>query len=387
VAASTTAPSTAASKTRALSLGRQPNASASSPISQYMLEQKLFEQAAKSFGYDLTVDYQDYPSAAPMVELMTTGKLDIGMWGNTPTIRSIAQQQPVTAMTVGEGHLKFVVTVPADSSIHNIPDLKGKTVGALIGGATFNVLSQMLKAELGEGDPQKLGITVVNTPSAADAARLPRGMDAAVIALPSFLQASRDVQTTAIVNSFGYSEAAYSGPEGSGAGHLLNSAKNSPFAPEGYYADRAAWVIRNAVVDADPQLVTAFALAQQQAITELNRMDHGQVAQLVQKYWQLSPELGRQVVDGDLLFERGWAWVTEGDVRALILMSNFMADTKQIDQPLGWDAITASLQKVAPLLEVAYDQVQVPPAATFQDTTHEPRGYPTWQSDQWTRKT
>jgi hypothetical protein len=68
-------------------------------------------------------------------------------------------------------------------------------------------------------------------------------------------------------------------------------------------------------------------------------------------------------------------------------MSNFMADTKQIEQPLGWDAITASLQKVAPLLEVAYDQVQVPPAATFQDTTHEPRGYPTWQSDQWTRKT
>ena len=178
---STTAPRTAASKTRALSLGRQPNASASSPISQYMLQQKLFEQAAKTFGYELTVDYQDYPSAAPMVELMTAGKLDIGMWGNTPTIRSIAQQQPVTAMTVGEGHLKFVVAVPADSSIHNMSDLKGKTVGALIGGATFNVLSQMLKAEFGEGDPQKLGITVVNTPSAADAARLPRGMDAAVI--------------------------------------------------------------------------------------------------------------------------------------------------------------------------------------------------------------
>src|SRR6202043_3657116 len=139
--------------TRALSLGRQPNASASSPISQCMLQQSLFEQAAKQFGYDLTVDYQDYPSAAPMVELMTAGKLDIGMWGNTPTIRSIAQQQPVTAMTVGEGHLKFVVAVPPDSVIHNLADLKGKTVGALLGGATFNVLSQMLKAEFGDGNP------------------------------------------------------------------------------------------------------------------------------------------------------------------------------------------------------------------------------------------
>ena len=36
-----------------------------------MLQQKLFEQAAKKFGYDLTVNYMDYPSAAPMVELMT----------------------------------------------------------------------------------------------------------------------------------------------------------------------------------------------------------------------------------------------------------------------------------------------------------------------------
>ena len=79
--------------------------------------------------------------------------------------------------------------------------------------------------------------------------------------------------------------------------------------------------------------------------------------------------------------------MTEGDARALILMSSFMADTKQIDQPLSWDAITASLQKVAPLLKQAYDKVQVPTAATFLDTSHEPRGYPTWQMDQWTRKT
>jgi ABC-type nitrate/sulfonate/bicarbonate transport system substrate-binding protein len=352
-----------------------------------MLTNTLFEQAARQLGYDLTVDYQDYPSAAPMVELMTAGKLDIGMWGNTPTIRSVAQRQPVTAVTLGEGHLKFLVAVRSDSPIHNLDDLKGKTVGALLGGATFNVLSQMLKAAYGDGNPQNLGINVVNAPSAGDAARIPKGMDAAVIALPSFLQANAEIQTQAIVNSFGSSEAYYQGPEGNGAGHPLAYAKNSPFYPEGFYADRAAWVMRDEIFQADPDLAVAFVLAQLRAITELNKMDHGQVSQLVQKYWQLPPDLGKQVIDGDLLFVRGWAWPTESDARSLIQMSSFMADTQQIDAPLTWDSLSASLNKVAPLLKRAYDMAGMPQASAFTDQTTDLRGLPTWQMDQWSRKT
>jgi hypothetical protein len=40
-----------------------------------MLQQKLLEQTAKQLGNDLTMEYQGYPSAAPMVELVTAGKL------------------------------------------------------------------------------------------------------------------------------------------------------------------------------------------------------------------------------------------------------------------------------------------------------------------------
>ncbi len=75
-----------------------------------------------------------------------------------------------------------------DSPIRNIADLKGKTVGALLGGDPYNVLSQMLRYELGNPDPKALNITVVNTPTQAQAATIPTGMDAAVLIYPGVPQ-------------------------------------------------------------------------------------------------------------------------------------------------------------------------------------------------------
>ena len=108
-----------------------------------------------------------------------------------------------------------------DSPIRNIADLKGKTVGALLGGDPYNVLSQMLRFELGNPDPKAFGITVVNTPTQAQAATIPTGMDAAVVIHPAFLKAQKELGTVGIMNSFGYTESHYKGPAGDGAGNLL----------------------------------------------------------------------------------------------------------------------------------------------------------------------
>ena len=78
-----------------------------------------------------------------------SGNLDFGMWGNTPIVRLIAQNQPIQLLIVGEGHFRFVLATRKDSPIRNVADLKGKTVGALLGGDPYNVLSQMLRFELG----------------------------------------------------------------------------------------------------------------------------------------------------------------------------------------------------------------------------------------------
>ena len=162
-----------------VSIGRQPFAAGNSPITQYMIEHKLFEKHAGELGYDLTPDWRDYPSALPMVEAFVSGNLDLGMWGNTPIIRGIAAGQPWTVLNVGEGHFRFVIVTRPDSDIRNVQDLKGKTIGALLGGDPYNALSQILLAELGSGDPRGPGIKIINTPTQAQAATIPRGMDAA----------------------------------------------------------------------------------------------------------------------------------------------------------------------------------------------------------------
>src|SRR4029079_19388280 len=114
-------------------VGRQPYAAGNSPVTQYMMNEKLFEKAASELGYDLTVDWRDYPSALPMVEAFVSGNLDIGMWGNTPIVRLLAQGQPINVLSVGEGHMRFVLLTRKGSPIKSIADLKGKTVGALVG--------------------------------------------------------------------------------------------------------------------------------------------------------------------------------------------------------------------------------------------------------------
>jgi hypothetical protein len=377
-----------ARKAAKVSVGRQPWAAGNSPVTAYMINNKTFERYAADAGYDVTVDYRDYPSALPMVEAFVSGNLDFGMWGNTPIVRLIAQNQPVQIITVGEGHFRFVLATRKDSPIRNLADLKGKTVGALLGGDPYNVLSQMLRYELGNPDPKAFNITVVNTPTQAQAATIPTGMDAAMLIYPAFLKASAEIGTVGIMNSFGYTESHYKGPAGDGAGILLPSVKKAAFYPDGYYLHRSFWIGSPTVMKNDPALVTAFVLAQQDAIAKLSAMDTGQVSELARKYWELPPELGKKVVEDDVLFKRGWCWPTEGDAAALLETSKYMVDGKLITKPLTWAQVKGGFAQAAPLVKAAYDKSGgKPPASGFNDkSAQDLRGAPIWDMQSWTER-
>src|SRR6185295_9102752 len=271
-------------KSAKISIGRQPWAAGNSPVTQYMIANKTFEKYAGDAGYDLTVDYRDYPSAAPMVESFLSNNLNFGMWGNTPIVRLLAQNQPIQLLSVGEGHFRFVLATRKDSPIRNIADLKGKTVGALLGGDPYNAFSQMLRYEMGNPDPRAFDITIVNTPTQAQAATIPTGMDAAILIHPAFLKANAELGTAGIMNSFGYTEAHYKGPAGEGAGKMLESVKKSAFYPDGYYLHRSFWIGSPAIVKDNPAVVTAFLIAQQDAVAKLSAMPPGQVSDLSKKY-------------------------------------------------------------------------------------------------------
>lgn len=368
-----------------VSVGRIPWAAGNSPMTQYMIQQKSFEKRAAEFGYDLTVDWREYPTALPMVEAMVGNNLDMGMWGNTPIIRGIASGLPISLMCVGEGHLRFLITTRRGSPIRNAQDLRGKTVGVSLGGDPQSALTQMLKFELGVQDVQKeAGIKYINMPTHAQAASVPTGVDATCTIYPAYLAAQAS-GTVAIMNSFGTTEDHYEGPAGKGAGILLPSVKKSQFFPDGYYLHRSFWILRNALAEQHPNVVVAFLMAQQESVAALTAMDAGAVSQLVKDYWKLDAEQGAKVVKDDVLFSRGWSWPTENDALAVLESSKYMVANKVIEQPLNWAQVKGAFQRTAPLVKQAYEKLGSKPAAgEFTRTdTKDLRGRPLWEMDKW----
>ena len=371
-----------------VSIGRIPWAAGNSPMTQYMINNKSLEKRAAEAGYDLTVDWREYPTALPMVEAMVGNNLDMGMWGNTPIIRGISSGLPISLMVVGEGHLRFLITTRKGSPVRNIQDLKGKTIGVSLGGDPQSALSQMLRGELGVADLKETGIKFVNMPTHAQAASVPTGVDATCTIYPAYLAAQAS-GTVAIANSFGYTEDHYEGPLGKGAGILMPSVKKSLFFPDGYYLHRSFWILRNALAEQHPQVVVSFLTAQQEAVAALSAMDAGAVSQLVKEYWKLDPVQGAKVVKDDVLFTRGWSWPTENDARAVLESSKFMVENKVIEKALNWAQVKGAFERTAPLVKQAYDKLGAKPAAAefLRTDTADLRGRPVWEMDKWAERT
>lgn len=370
-----------------VSVGRIPWAAGNSPVTQYMINNKMFEKAAAEQGYDLTIDWRDYPTAMPMVEAVVGSNLDMGMWGNTPIIRGIAAGLPISLMTVGEGHLRFVIATRKGSPIRTIQDLKGKTMGCQLGGDPYNALTSILRYELGSPDPKDHGIKLVNTTTQAMSAQVPTGMDAAICIYPAFL-AAQATGTVGIANSFGYTEDYYEGPLGKGAGILIPSVKKSAFFPDGYYLHRSFWIANNALIDKHPKVVVAYLIAHEQAVVALTAMNAGAVGQLVKDYWKLDNDQGAKAVKDDVLFSRGWSWATENDARAVLETSKYLVGSKVIEQPLTWAQVKGAFAKTAPLAKQAYEKLGSKPAATEFTRTDvaDLRGIPVWDMNKWTDK-
>lgn len=371
-----------------VSIGRIPWAAGNSPVTQYMINNKLFEKRAAELGYDVTIDWRDYPTAMPMVEAIVGSNLDIGMWGNTPIIRAIAAGLPISLMAVGEGHLRFLIATRKGSPIRTIQDLKGKTVGVQLGGDPYNALTAMLRYELGSPDVKAHNIKLVNTTTQAMSATVPAGMDASCCIYPAFL-AAQSTGTVGIMNSFGYTEDHYEGPLGKGGGILLPSVKKAAFYPDGYYLHRSFWIVNNALLDKHPNLVVAYLMAQEEAVTALAATDAGKVSQLVKDYWKLDAEQGAKAVKDEVLFIRGWSWATESDARAVLETSKYLVDSKVIDKPLSWAQVKGAFERTAPLARQAYERLGSKPAsAEFTRTdARDLRGAPSWEISRWKERT
>ncbi|MEZ5904489.1 MAG: ABC transporter substrate-binding protein [Geminicoccaceae bacterium] len=261
--------------------------------------------------------------------------------GATPRSSAASRRaQPWTVLNVGEGHLRFIVVTHPDSGIKSVQDLKGKTVGALLGGDPYNALSQILYGELGSGDPAANDISIVNTPTQAQAATV---RPAWTPYRPSTQKAgtTRHRQASSAL-LFGYTRARLQRPRRRGrrpppalgravavlAGRLL---------PASLLLGRAELGARRPSGRRD-----GLHRGQQQAVEELSASPGGS-RRSRPRYWNLRRD-GSRGGQGRCSSSAAQVWPTEGDAGALLAISKFMVEGGLIEEPLTWDQVKNAMR-------------------------------------------
>lgn len=77
-----------------------------------------------------TIDFSEFPAAAPLGEALNAGAVDVGALGDAPYVFALGAGAPlkVVSITHLEGRYTTALLVPKDSPIHQASDLKGKRI-------------------------------------------------------------------------------------------------------------------------------------------------------------------------------------------------------------------------------------------------------------------
>ena len=350
-----------------------------------MQRDKLLEKAAQELGLaGVEPEFLHFPVLLRMLQGIAAGQLQFGTLGSTPCIRALTLPDPVVPIAILGGGNTFPLQVPPNSSIHNLDDLKGKTVLTIVGSDLHLVLVRMLKAQFGTEDPKELGINVRNMNALTELTRAQPGVDANLSLIPQAIAAERAGDLVTLLRNDGKTGAAYQGPEGKGAGLTIASFAKTPFAPEAYYPHRIWLVVRRDYLAANPKAVTALMVANQRAVSALTKAGTDEIVKTGSANWGGTPEAQKDWIDTVLWKRRGWSWITEGDARTLVGLST----TKAIFQtPLEPEAARKIFAMGADVSKAAYEATgRFPDRAVFDDGRSDVRGRPVWEAASWTLK-
>jgi ABC-type nitrate/sulfonate/bicarbonate transport system substrate-binding protein len=342
----------------------------------------LITKAAAELRITLQLQFLDAQVVVRMVQGILGNQIQIGMLGSTPTIRMLAAANPAIPIALAGGGMNFPLMVPPDSPIHDLVGLQGKTVLTVLGSDLHLVLVQMLRAQFGHDDLKRLGITLRNAPALADVGRRQNGIDAIAGSQPFGYEAERKGDLLTLLFNDGTTGAAWIGPEGDGAGHRFRSFVKTPLAPEAFYPHRLWWLVRQDFLQANHDVVVAFLIANARAAAAMAPMTTDRIIQIGGAKWPGEAADQQQFVDRILWRRRGWAWITEADVRTLIVLS---AVKTLFDTELKAADLVRLLSLVAPLLRKAWIIAGARPsldAFTSQDA-EDARGPPLWELDRW----
>ena len=348
-------------------------------------QDKLLDNAAQELGLGgIEADFLSFPVLLRMLQGIAAGQLQFGTLGSTPCIRALAGPDPVVPIAILGGGNTFPLQVPPNSPIHNLDDLKGKTVLTIVGSDLHLVLVRMLKAQFGVDDPKDVGINMRNINALTELTRAQSGVDACVSLIPQAIAAERANDLVTVLRNDGKTGPAYQGPEGKGAGLTIVSFAKTPFAPEAYYPHRIWLVARRDYLAANPKVVTALLVANQRAVSMLIKAGTDEIVRIGSPNWGATPEAQKEWIETVLWKRRGWSWVTEGDARTLVGLST----TKAIFQTeLDADVAKKLFALGSDVSKAAYEAVgRFPDRAVFDDMKADVRGKPQWEAASWTLK-
>ncbi len=353
------------------------------PLILTIEKQRLLEQAARELGTeDLQPEYLNFAALLRMLQGIAAGQLQFGNLGSTPTIRMLSRRTAAIPIAIAGGGNNFPLQVPVGSPIKKLDDLKGKSILTLVGSDLHLVLLLMLKAHFGTDDVKKLNIRVLNIQAHTELTIPRKGVDAVVSDEPHGRAAELAGQMETLVRNSGITGAAYDGPEGKGAGHVIESFRTTPFYPEAYYPHRLWWVVRQPFLKAHPQVVTAFLVANARATMLMSQQSVDEIIKCCGARWFGDAEAQRPFVERILWRRRGWAWITEGDASSLVGLSK---NSKIYDTPLTKERVKKVMTLGADVARAAWEHVGRDPAMkVFTDPKAEDvRGLPNWEIGKW----
>lgn len=323
-------------------IGWQPVGGAGAIVDARMIEDKTFSRHASQYGYEITETWREFHAGPPLNEALAAGQIDIDLQKSTiPVVSAILAGIPNVPVAVTLSPLNNALLVGPNSPIKDVADLRGKTVGLVIGSSAHYLLASVAYYHFGKL-PDEVGIKLLNMP-AAEAIKLPRGVDVASVWPPLRYIGPANNLSEWLVDGYGKTGKAHKTP-----GVRLPEVQKSWAYPEGYNLDRSYVTAHQKFLDQHPDLVRAFLEARMETTAAFMK-DPQRGIEAINKRWKLPEAVVKQTLAQYSEFAgiRTSPHLVESDVLALVKTSEFMAFMKLRDRPLTFDDLKPLMSKGA----------------------------------------
>jgi len=133
--------------------------------------QSVMEAAGQLADLPYRVEWSQFPAAAPLLEALNAGAIEIGYAGDAPTTFALAAGTSAKIIgAVRSNPQSTSILVPGASSIRSVADLKGKTIGTGRGSIGHYLVLAALKANGLKPDDVKIAFLLPSDAKSALAA-------------------------------------------------------------------------------------------------------------------------------------------------------------------------------------------------------------------------